>query len=245
MKDKKQERIYEMKENPYDKDFSQCYDAIVTADYYNHSAVADAIVDALDSRVKILELGIGTGLLAERLIDKGLDVSGFDFSKYMLELAVKRLGPQVKLYEQDVADLDLPDTYEASVSHGGVWIGIGDGEYMDSHITCPQRNLEGFRRVAKHLDSDGLLVICIQPDHKNCSEVELEGGAKYSSKFSLQGDFVYKQHLVQKDGKVLARHDVKARRFNKEDYLRMLDTAGFANLGKYKSDKLLVFQKKG
>jgi len=31
------------------------------------------------------------------------------------------------LYEQDVLDLDLPDTYEAAVSHGGVWVGIGGG----------------------------------------------------------------------------------------------------------------------
>ena len=40
----------------------------------------------------MLELGIWTGLLAEKLIEMGLDISGFDFSTSMLEIAVKRLG---------------------------------------------------------------------------------------------------------------------------------------------------------
>ena len=50
------------------------------------------IVEVLGSRRKVLELGIGTGLLAEKLIEMGLDISGFDFSTSMLEIAVKRLG---------------------------------------------------------------------------------------------------------------------------------------------------------
>jgi len=50
------------------------------------------IVEVLGSRRKVLELGIETGLLAEKLIEMGLDISGFDFSTSMLEIAVKRLG---------------------------------------------------------------------------------------------------------------------------------------------------------
>lgn len=231
-----------MQENTYDRDISQWYDAIVNAGYYDYNATADSIVQVLGLRKKVLELGIGTGLLAEKLIERGLNVSGFDFSRSMLEIAVGRLGSKVKLYEQDVLDLDLSDTYEAAISHGGVWVGIEDGKCIDSHITNPERNLEGLRRVAHHLISNGLLVIDIQPEHKNCTGVALGNGAEYSSDVTFQGDLAYKQHLVQRDGEVLAKQNVIIRRFNGEAYTRMMNLAGFTNLGE--EGRLLVFQKK-
>jgi len=89
-----------MPENTYDQDISQCYDAIVNAGYYDYNAVADSIVEVLSHRRKVLELGIGTGLLAEKLIERGLDISGFDFSTSMLEIAVKGLGSNIKLFKQ-------------------------------------------------------------------------------------------------------------------------------------------------
>lgn len=233
-----------MSENTYGPDISQCYDAIVNAGYYDYGAAADSIVQALGSKRKVLELGIGTGLLAEKLIERGLDVSGFDFSKSMLEIAVERLGPNIKLYEQDVLDLDLPDTYEAAISYGGVWVGIEDKKCIDSHITNPERNLEGLRRVSHHLAQNSLLLVGIQHEHKNCEGIVLRDGAVYSSDVIFQGDFIYKQHLVQKEGKVLAKQNVIIRRFDEKTYAKMMDSAGFTTFGKDKTDRFLVFQKK-
>lgn len=233
-----------MSENTYEPDISQCYDNIVKAGYYNYDDAADSIVQALGSKRKVLELGIGTGLLAEKLIGLGLDVSGFDFSKSMLEIAVERLGSNIKLYEQDVLDLNLSDTYEAAISHGGVWVGIEDKKCIDSHITSPERNLEGLRRVANHLVQNGLLLVGIQHEHKNCEGVVLRDGAVYSSEVIFQGDIIYKQHLVQREGKVLAKQNVIIRRFDEETYARMMDLAGFTTFGKDKTDRFLVFQKK-
>lgn len=233
-----------MVENAYNEDMSKCYDAIVTAGYYDYDAAADAIVHILGHKKKVLELGTGTGLLAEKLIEKGLEVSGFDFSKSMLEIAVRRLGAQVKLYEQDVTDLNLPDSYAAAVSHGGVWVGIEGRDCIDSHITNFERNLEGLRRVAQYLLPKGLLVIGIQHEHKNCSGIALEDGSTYSSKVDFQGDLIYKQHLVEKEGKVLAEQNVVIRRFDEETYSKMIDNVGFGSLGKDQSKKFLVFHKK-
>ncbi len=233
-----------MAKNAYDQNMSRSYDAIVEAGYYDYSGAADAIVQAIGSRKKVLELGIGTGLLAKKLIERGLEISGLDFSKSMLEIAVERLGESVRLYEQDVTELDLPETYEVAVSHGGVWVGIREGNYVDSHITDPKRNLEGLRRVARHLHPDGLLVLGIQHEHKNRAGIDLECGAKYSSRVDFQGDLICKQHLVQKDSKVIAEQNVVIRRFGEEAYTRMMNTAGFTTLGKDASKRLLVFQKR-
>ena len=92
--------MVEKSENVYNHEISQYYDAIMEAGYNpnDHKVAADAIVKILGSRKKVLELGIGTGLLAEQLVAKGIDLSGFDFSESMLEKAVARLRSKVKLY---------------------------------------------------------------------------------------------------------------------------------------------------
>jgi SAM-dependent methyltransferase len=50
---------------------------------------------------RVVELGIGTGLIADGLRRHGLDVVGFDLSEPMLRRAVERIGPCVA-----VADVD-------------------------------------------------------------------------------------------------------------------------------------------
>lgn len=45
----------------------------------------------LDKDVKILDIGIGTGLLTEELYKKGAQIHGIDFSKKMLEIAEKKM----------------------------------------------------------------------------------------------------------------------------------------------------------
>ena len=138
----------------------------------------------------------------------------------------------------------MPDTYAAAVSHGGVWVGIEGEDCIDSHITDFERNLKGLRRVAQHLLPDGLLIIGIQHEHKTCSNVSLGEGSIYSSKVEFQGDLIYKQHLVEADGKVLAEQNVVIRRFDEETYSRMMGCVGFSGLGKDQSNKFWIFQRR-
>ena len=111
-----------MDENKFTESISEWYDRIIQAGYYeNNTKIADTLSNILEHRRKILEIGIGTGLIAEQLIAKGYDVSGFDFTKAMLDIARKRLGKNAKLYQQNILELDLPETYEAAFSQGGLW----------------------------------------------------------------------------------------------------------------------------
>ncbi|MBU1622140.1 MAG: class I SAM-dependent methyltransferase [Nanoarchaeota archaeon] len=234
-----------MSENVYNPEISHWYDAIMEAGYNpsDHKAAADAIVKILGSRKKVLELGIGTGLLAEQLADVGIELSGFDFSQDMLERAAVRLGDKVKLYRQDVLNLDLSETYEAAVSQGGVWVATKDGNCLDSHITGYERNLQGLRRVAKHLDDNGLLIINLGPEQRDLT-MQLADGAEYSQKVKFVGDNFEKDYFVMKDGKVVAHQHVVYTRFNPEQTARIIDEAGFRKSGIDDSKSFVVYEKK-
>ncbi len=58
--------------------------------YYNVLSYVQSLVN-LDKGVKILDIGIGTGLLTQELYKKGAKVYGIDFSKKMLELAKSKM----------------------------------------------------------------------------------------------------------------------------------------------------------
>ena len=61
---------------------------------------------------KVVELGVGTGVIANGLRRHGIDVVGFDLSEAMMRAAIDRIGPQVALADVDrlpIAD-DRVDT---------------------------------------------------------------------------------------------------------------------------------------
>ncbi|RLC05926.1 MAG: class I SAM-dependent methyltransferase [Deltaproteobacteria bacterium] len=58
---------------------------------------------------RILDIGCGTGLSLEPLLDKGLNLTGIDPSLYMLDLASKRLGDQVDLHRGVAEELPFED----------------------------------------------------------------------------------------------------------------------------------------
>ncbi len=54
--------------NEYD-DIAQYYDLIMESGYYDYTKSAYSLNSILTERKKILEIGIGTGLLAEQLLE--------------------------------------------------------------------------------------------------------------------------------------------------------------------------------
>ena len=58
---------------------------------------------------RILDIGCGTGISLEPLLDRGLSLTGLDPSQYMLDLAAKRLGNKVDLHRGVAEDLPFDD----------------------------------------------------------------------------------------------------------------------------------------
>jgi len=235
-----------MNENQYSESASLWYDRIMKAGYYDHNSIADALDNILENRKKILELGVGTGLLAEQMINRGYEVSGIDFTPTMLEIAKKRIGGKAKLYEQNVIDLNLPETYEAAVSEGGVWPVTRDEEgriFLDSHITNIEQNILALKKVANHLDTKGLLVLGIQSEHKDFDGLRLEGDAIYSQKVRYILPFIEKEYFVKQNGQNVAYQQCKYRRFTKDEQERIMRLAGFSEIGIDDSNQFLIYKK--
>ena len=98
-----------------------------------------------------LDAGCGAGRLLLPLLRAGIDADGSDTSRDMLEWCRKGAeseGLSATLYPQAMHELDLPRRYRTIVVCGA--FGLGGTRAQD---------LEGLRRIHRHLESGGSLVM--------------------------------------------------------------------------------------
>jgi SAM-dependent methyltransferase len=87
----------------------------------------------------VLDIGCGTGVNLEPLLEEGINVTGIDPSPYMLDLAIHNLGPRVDFYRGFAEDLPFDDN---SFNHACFFTSL---EFVDD----PARAVEEACRVAK------------------------------------------------------------------------------------------------
>ncbi|BAY34389.1 hypothetical protein NIES2107_62940 [Nostoc carneum NIES-2107] len=80
-------------------------------------ALEKLILPSLIKDTQILDLGCGTGQLAQKLLEKGYKVTGIDASKGMLRYALENAS-EAKLILNDARILDFPPTFDAVISIG-------------------------------------------------------------------------------------------------------------------------------
>lgn len=232
--------------NVYTDSVAEWYDRIMESNYYEHEKAAESLDKILLGRNKILEIGVGTGLLAEKMIKRGYDITGVDFTRAMLDVARNRLGESAKLYEQNVLRLQLPEKYEAIFSEGGIWVMTRDNEgnlFMESHIPDAEGNFAGMKKVVRVLEKDGLLVLGIQSVHADIDAIELKDGAIYSQKVKYELPLIDKEYFVKKDGKTVAYQHSKYRRLTDEERARILQENGLEEVGMDESGQFMIFKK--
>ncbi len=209
---------------------TEYYDALMTSGYYNYDAIAKSLTTILQDRKKVLELGVGTGLIPQKLLHYHPDCefTGIDFTASMLKKAKGRLPQNVQLLEQDVTTLELGSRFEAAFGNGGVWGFVNTGkEYiLVSHLTDIQDNIKGLRRVAEHLEEKALFIMSVQGVHQDF-ERELPKQIVYSQEIREKGDFIEKDYIFKKNGKVLATHRNRFRLFRGDSIRELLGSVGF------------------
>ena len=183
---------------------SAYYDVIMTSGYYDYPKIVDGLIDAHPPH-KILELGCGTGLIIEELAKRKPDVpiTGIDLTPEMLAIAQDRLRGfnNVRLMQQNVCQLQLPDQHDLVFSYGGVWYFVveqGKEPFMVSHIPSHEDNVRGIEKMATYIESGGRLKLGTQGPHHNY-EKTISNGMVYSQEI-LPLDDGFIKHYYLNDG---------------------------------------------
>jgi tRNA (cmo5U34)-methyltransferase len=102
-------------------DYDACCSKVVPMNDEIHNIIVDSIPFDRKSRIKVLDLGVGTGLGALKILNEfpNSRLTGIDFSSKMISRARERLkifGNRVKLIEADFNRIDFPEKYDVVVS---------------------------------------------------------------------------------------------------------------------------------
>ncbi|GAA3400285.1 class I SAM-dependent methyltransferase [Paenibacillus hodogayensis] len=101
---------------------------------------------------RILEAMVGSGRVIIPLLESGLVVDGVDYSPEMLASCRQRCEERdldVRLYESNLQELNLPETYEAILIPGGSFLLIEKRE----------ESLHALKRLYEHLQPGGRLML--------------------------------------------------------------------------------------
>ncbi|MFE0027278.1 class I SAM-dependent DNA methyltransferase [Amycolatopsis sp. NPDC059021] len=211
---------------------SSHYDLVMTSGYYDYDAYARAMSTVIGPRTELVEIGVGTGLVCEKILElggAGVRITGIDHSASMLAVARRRLGTRVTLEHQDVLRLSLPRVYDVAYSVGGVWActRAGDDVRMASLLPTDGENLRALENVRGCLKPEGLLVLSVQRPHVDHRQ-RLRNGFVYSQEVREERNgMVVKDYRVTDGEVVVARQQSRIRIFERSEAEDLLARAGF------------------
>ncbi|MEA5468869.1 class I SAM-dependent methyltransferase [Spirulina sp. 06S082] len=208
------------------------YDLLMTSGYYDYKAQSNALAEVLHSCSSVLELGVGTGLIAEQLIKKmpEIDFVGIDFTEAMLEKSQERLGNNIALHHENILHMDLEKKFDAAFSNGGIWYFIESDqkEYIFcSHIPKIQDIIKSFHSVANHLNTEGRLILSVQGVHKNY-EQDLADEVTYCQEiFPLPHSKFDKKYSFRRDRSIIAEQTCRYQLLSESTAKILLDECSF------------------
>ena len=132
-------------------DWADYYDGTVTGQddeyrevFKDYEGILDRVVD--QSYGHVLEFGVGTGNLTERLLKAGLKVSGIEPSNAMREKAIAKLGHHTAIMDGDFLDFQVEKQVDTFVS-----------TYAFHHLTDEEKQ-KAIGYYSKLLHSGGKIV---------------------------------------------------------------------------------------
>lgn len=224
------------------------YDTLMTDGYYDYDEISKNLCDIIGERRNLMELGVGTGLVADNLLKENSDyqITGIDNTAAMIEQAKKRLGDKMKYELQDVTTLNLDHKFEAAFSVGGCWYFIDNGEGKDlelcSHIDDINISKQGLKKVVEHLEPGGVLALALQPVHTNYSK-ELSEELTYSQEIFKEETGFTKHYAFTNSKGVIAEQFYRylvIPESSAHDFFREIDCKP---IGLNSSRKFFVYQK--
>ena len=101
-------------------------------------------------KVKILDIGFGTGVLTKKLYDDGHEIYGIDFSERMIEIAKEKM-PSSRLYQHNISR-GLPEEFK------DIQFDYIISTYAMHHLEDEEK-IKLINELDKHLYIDGEIII--------------------------------------------------------------------------------------
>jgi SAM-dependent methyltransferase len=175
----------------YPESVARFYDAIyaqvrtVDRDYF--------LRKILETKGRVLEVGVGTGRLFIDALQRGADVYGVDLSETMLRQLRNKLSNEHhhRTFHQDARSLHLNKTFDLIVAPFRVF----------SHLIEPDDQLQALDSIFEHLNPDGRFIFDLYVPDLNIlqnginEQVDFEG--EYAPGMKLKRTVSAKSDLIQ------------------------------------------------
>ena len=99
----------------------------------------------------VLELGSGTGRLAEVIINLGLDYEGIDINEKLTSVAMKRFGEKANFHIGDMQNFNLKKEFK--------FIFVGFNSFL--HNLTDQSAIKCLKCISRHLSKNGVFLLSI------------------------------------------------------------------------------------
>jgi SAM-dependent methyltransferase len=223
------------------------YDTLMTQGYYDYNEITKDLSEVLGDKTKILELGVGTGLVAEHLLKQNVEykLTGVDNTEAMINQAKERLGNKIHYELQDITKLSIDDQFQGAFSVGGCWYFIDDGKDLEfcSHIDDYQTCKESFSKVICHLEIGGLLALALQNVHTNYSK-KLTEELTYSQEIFKEDNGFTKRYRFTNDKGLVAEQMYRYLTIQGLDTHKLFSELGCEVVGLNSTRKFFVYQKR-
>jgi len=151
-------KIFDIWADDYDKDV----DITDDDNKYPFAGYKDIINDIYNKIIKsdpakILDIGIGTGILAAKLYEFGNNITGVDFSENMLAVARKKM-PNAELIQFDFAKGLPPQLDEAKDAADAAKFDFIISTYAMHHLTDAEK-ISFIKLLLEYLSDNSLIII--------------------------------------------------------------------------------------
>ncbi|WP_229801425.1 AMP-binding protein [Tateyamaria omphalii] len=211
-------------------DYSSFYDlAMNRSGYYDYEGAARHLLKHLPEEGRVLEIGVGTGLLLERLAKiapPGVKFLGVDHTQEMIDVAQERFKDfdNVELRCADICDFQADEKFNFAFSHGGVWVFLEN--ILLSHINNEGINITALNNLFDNIEDDGTFAINIQPMHKS-SYTHLEENLFFRERVKIFQTNSIKEYILENDGEVINSQTCLYRLWRDESIGALFDKSGF------------------
>jgi len=228
-----------MKTRNYYKDvFAHNYDRFTTSGYYHYTKEVKEFRKIVKGK-DLLELGIGTGCLAELFVKAGYNVEGIEPSEPMIIELMKKNLP-IKVYKQDASRLETGKKYDAIFSHGAIPMAVTrkEGIFFDTYIVDKDDFSEAMKRSYSHLKGKGYFMCGVQSGKNDNILV----GDFYRNESHIERDILVKTHYFR-EGTKWVSETVTARIWPEKHFTELMEGKGFNTKGMNKSKTWYIFKK--